>query len=336
MSNKPSCIVIGAGMAGLVAATQLQADGWHVTVLDKGRGVGGRMASRRVADARFDHGAQYFTVRDPRFQALVDRWLADDVAAVWATGFPKAGEPDASGTHPRYRGAGGMTALAKALAAPLTVHVSTQVTQIDTMPDGWAVVAKHLGTGETTTHTAAALLMTPPAEQSLALMASGNAALPAAVTAALGRITYNPCFAVLARLDAPSTVPAPGGVFMPGEPLSWIADNQQKGISDEPAVTLHAGPEYTRAHYDDDPAAVAAALVAAARDVIGPAEVLETQVQRWRYSQPAVMHPEKTLFTAQPAPLAFAGDAFDGARVEGAALSGMAAAAALNAHFAKP
>jgi predicted NAD/FAD-dependent oxidoreductase len=176
--------------------------------------------------------------------------------------------------------------------------------------------------------------MTPPAEQSLALMNSGNVTLPEAVTTALAHIQYNPCFAVLARLDAPSTVPEPGGVFMPGEPLSWIADNQQKGISDEPAVTLHAGPEYTRAHYDDDPATVAETLIAAARGVIGPATVLETQVQRWRYSQPTAMHPEKTLFTTTPAPLAFAGDAFDGARVEGAALSGMAAADALKAHFA--
>lgn len=334
MLEKPSCIVVGAGMAGLVAADQLQTDGWQVTILDKGRGVGGRMASRRVGDARFDHGAQYFTVRDPRFQALVDQWLADGVSVVWANGFTKHDENTSGGSHPRYRGVDGMTAMAKAIAAQLNVHTSTKVTAVNITNNRWNLTAAHLGTDAETVHTADALLMTPPAEQSLILMRSGNVTLPADVSTALERIAFNPCFAVLVQLDAPSNVPKPGGVFMPGEPLSWIADNQQKGISTTPAVTLHAGPAYTRDHYDNDPDAVAHELIAAAREVIGPAQVVGFQVQRWRYSQPSVMHPEKTLFRAVPAPLAFAGDAFDGAKVEGAALSGMAAADALKTHFA--
>ena len=62
-----SCIVVGAGISGLLAARELSDAGWRVTVLDKGRGVGGRMATRRTGGARFDHGAQFFTVRDERF-----------------------------------------------------------------------------------------------------------------------------------------------------------------------------------------------------------------------------------------------------------------------------
>ena len=63
-------LVIGAGMAGLIAAAELQRAGRRVLVLDKGRGVGGRLASRRIGEASFDHGAQFITARTPRFAAL--------------------------------------------------------------------------------------------------------------------------------------------------------------------------------------------------------------------------------------------------------------------------
>lgn len=326
MTEQKSCLIVGAGMSGLMAANLLQDAGQQVTVLDKGRGVGGRMSTRRFGGATFDHGAQYFTVRDERFRAYVEHWLGAGVIAEWSKGFPSAEGEKSSGKYPRYRGAEGMTQAAKALAQRVPVQLSTQVTQIDCEDGRWSLTVKSLGDDSTHTHTADALLMTPPAEQTLALMRSGNVTLPDDVIQALEAITFNPCFAVLALLDKPSRVPEPGGVFMPGEPISWLADNQQKGISDVPAVTIHAGPDFTREHYDDDKAQVAQALIDAARPYLGDATVLEYQVQRWRYSQPDQMHSEKTLFTDNPAPVAFAGDAFNGARVEGAALSGMAAA----------
>lgn len=63
--------IVGAGMAGIACARTLVQAGHTVTVFEKSRGVGGRMATRDSAFGTFDHGAQYFTVRDPRFvQAL--------------------------------------------------------------------------------------------------------------------------------------------------------------------------------------------------------------------------------------------------------------------------
>ena len=80
-ADQRSCIVVGAGISGLLAAGALQGEGWNVTVLDKGRGVGGRMATRRVGGGTFDHGAQFFTVRGERFAGLVEDWLEAGVAA---------------------------------------------------------------------------------------------------------------------------------------------------------------------------------------------------------------------------------------------------------------
>jgi predicted NAD/FAD-dependent oxidoreductase len=83
-------IVIGAGVSGLIAARTVQANGARVLVLDKGRGVGGRLATRRTASGVFDHGAQFFTARDPQFRLRVEAWQAAGIVRPWATGFALA------------------------------------------------------------------------------------------------------------------------------------------------------------------------------------------------------------------------------------------------------
>ena len=84
--------VIGAGLAGLSCAQALLRAGHTVHVFDKARGPSGRMSTRRAEDAhgpwQCDHGAQYFTARDPAFRAEVARWQQAGVAAVWMPGFP--------------------------------------------------------------------------------------------------------------------------------------------------------------------------------------------------------------------------------------------------------
>ena len=107
--------IVGAGMAGLSCATRLAALGHELVLFDKGRGPGGRMATRRVeADGtmlRFDHGAQYFTARDPRFVEQVARWEREGVVARWDL----AGEDAWVGTP-------GMNAPIRAMAAGLDVR----------------------------------------------------------------------------------------------------------------------------------------------------------------------------------------------------------------------
>jgi predicted NAD/FAD-dependent oxidoreductase len=79
--------IVGAGMAGLSCATLLAAAGHRVVLFDKGRGPGGRMATRRVAtdlgEVVFDHGAQYLTARDPDFVTQVERWRDAGHVARW-------------------------------------------------------------------------------------------------------------------------------------------------------------------------------------------------------------------------------------------------------------
>jgi renalase len=312
-----------------MAARTLQSRGVRVVVFDKGRGVGGRLATRWVqaeADekAYFDHGAQFFTVRDPRFQTLVDKWLTAGIVREWSRGFAGLeGTPNEDG-HPRYCGTSGMNAMARHLADGLDVRVKTPVVQLQCENAQWQIT---LESGDEL-H-ADALILTPPVPQSLALVESGGIPLPNDVRAALEQIAYDPCFAVLAVLDAPTRLPQPGALQLRQEPIAWIADNHRKGISpDAFTVTIHAGPKFTREYWDAAHEVIAQKLLHAAREWLR-APVKSWQVHRWRYSQPTVIHPEPCLLVNDSAPLAFAGDAFGAPRVEGAALSGLAAAEAI-------
>jgi renalase len=323
MNSEFSCIIIGAGIAGLMAAQTLQAQGVRVTVLDKGRGIGGRLATRWVEvaaeqKAYFDHGAQFFTVRDERFQKFVDQWLAAGIARQWSSGFAQSdGIPNNDG-HPRYCGSAGMNSIARYLTNGIDVRTNAKVIHVAQQNSQWKIVLEN-----DESLTADALLMTPPAEQSLALL---DGALPIEVRSALERITYDPCFALLAVLNSPPCLPEPGALQLQSEPIAWMADNHRKGISPNVfTATIHAGAEFTREHWDTNHEIIAEKLLSAAHEWLGDS-VQSWQIHRWRYSQPRILHPEACLIVNDGAPLAFAGDGFGAARVEGAAISGISAA----------
>ncbi len=122
--------VVGAGIAGLSCARALSAAGVRVTVLDKSRGPAGRMSTRRGEGWACDHGAQYFTARDPRFQAEVAHWLAAGVAARWQprlTVFGADGQREAVGRAGaalvRHVGTPRMTTPARHLAEGLDLRL---------------------------------------------------------------------------------------------------------------------------------------------------------------------------------------------------------------------
>ncbi|NDJ87410.1 MAG: NAD(P)-binding protein, partial [Chloroflexi bacterium] len=239
-----TCIVVGAGLSGLLAATRLQEEGWQVTVVDKARGVGGRMATRRFEGGVFDHGAQFFTVRDARFAELVEMWQQAGVVEEWSRGFAMPNRTRTFDGHPRYRGIPGMTGMPKHLASGLDLRLQTRVASVHPTDDAWVVSIED--GSELQAH---ALIMTAPVPQALAMLAAGAVDLPETIRQALDRIDYDPCFAVMALLEGPSAIPVPGAIQMNSEPIAWIADNAHKGVSATPgAVTIHAGPEFSRAH----------------------------------------------------------------------------------------
>lgn len=323
-SRPNSCIVVGAGISGLLAAGTLRDSGWEVTVLDKGRGVGGRMATRRVGAGTFDHGAQFFTVRSEQFEKLVDDWISAGIVKEWARGFANAeGERPEDG-HPRYRGAEGMTSIPKYLAHDLDVENGEKVVKVEREDTGWRVICE---SGLETS--ASALVLTPPAPQSLALIESGEYELPEGIREQLAEISYDPCIALMALLEGPSNIYEPGGIQVKGEDVDWIGDSQRKGISEAPGITIHAGPQWSREHFDTPDTEIVESLLDLAGDYldsnIAP-RVVESSLARWRYSWVTNSHPATCLVASEDPPLVFAGDGFGQPKVEGAALSGLSAA----------
>jgi renalase len=337
-------VVVGAGIAGLSAARELAAAGRSVLVLDKGRGLGGRMATRRLGSAVCDHGAQFFTVRGRAFGGIVAEAEAAGQVAEWCRGFSRDGSLGGDGEgdgHPRWRGSKAMTDLPKWLAAELGGESATGRCTIRTTAKV-AAVAVAAGRVRITldadeTLTAAGAVLTPPVPQTLDLLAAGGltaAAGPpvaAAAFATLGPVAYDPCFALMLVLDKPSRVPPPGGIqFDPaaGGPIAWIADTQKKGISPLPALTIHADGAFSRRHFDAPPEEVIATLIDHARPWIDgdPATaVIERSLHRWKFALPTTLLPEPLVAVSHAPPIACCGDAFAGPRVEGAASSGLAA-----------
>jgi predicted NAD/FAD-dependent oxidoreductase len=315
-------LIVGAGMAGLSAACELTVEGLRVCVVDKGRGVGGRLATRRIVDARLDHGAQFMTTRDPRFSATVQCWHAEGVVTEWF----RSQENEGAG-HARWRGMSGMTDIAKHMAEGLDVRLSCAVTRVGFADGCWAVDFKHGAR-----LTASAVILTPPVPQSLALLEAGGVELASDHRATLDGMTYDRCLAVMAILDGSSGIDFPGWFRPDCGLVDWVADNQVKGISTVPALTIHASADYSLENWDRDRHACAEQLLAAVRPRVC-VPVNQFQVHGWRYSKPRRIVPRQCLVLRESPPLVLAGDAFGGARVEGAALSGWAAASALRSRM---
>jgi len=310
----PSVIVavVGAGLSGLVAARKLADAGHEVVVLDKGAVPGGRLATDALDGAAFDSGAQFFTVRSGAFAALVDPWLRSGLAYEWSRGF--SDPPDG---YPRYAVRGGMAALGAHLAQGLDVRLQTMCFAIRRGGGRWSV-----GIDDGTSMAADALVVTCPLPQSASLLMTADVAVPEQ----LRRTDYHRVVAVLAALDRPGAVPPPGGVQDADAVFSFVADNQRKGVSTAPAVTLHVNHEESAAHWDDPPDDLRAWALDVAAPWFGDATVVAARVRRWRFAGPQTIWPESCWTPEAGLPLALAGDAFAGPKVEGAALSGMAAA----------
>jgi predicted NAD/FAD-dependent oxidoreductase len=309
-------IVVGAGLAGLLAGRTLADAGHEVTLLDKGRSPGGRLATRRIGAATLDHGAQFFTVRSEAFAAFVQGWQAEGLVYEWCRGFTSSGDG-----FPRYAVHGGMNALAKRVAAGLDVRCGTLVFAIRPGVGGWAV-----GLDDATVVPADAVIVTCPLPQTASLLITAEVSLPER----LRRVDYDRTLALLAVLDRPPGLAPPGGVPSPDATFSFLADNQAKGVSAVPAMTFHAAPDLSGDWWDRPPEEAHAELLVRARPWLGRAEVVESQLKRWRFATPREIwpHPCHVVEDAD-VPLILAGDAFAGPRVEGAALSGLAAARAL-------
>jgi predicted NAD/FAD-dependent oxidoreductase len=312
--------VVGAGMAGLSAARALSDRGHAVQVLEAAAIPGGRVGTRGFpaidmprplagATLAVDHGAQYFTVRDDRFSAVVAEWLRDRVVAKWTgrvVSFDAEGWEDVDEGTGRYVGAPDMHAIAKAMAAGLAVTYGRRVDSLDPL----------LGTVD---HAVVAL----PSPQALPLVAH----LPE-VAERVATVGMKPNWTVMAAFEE-RVAARFDGAFVHGSPLGWIARNTSKPRRDwkVEAWVLQATTNWSEAHLDDRPDDVGAFLMEAFEDLVpaGLPRAFYAAVHRWRY---ATADPPLAVGTIHvpESRITLCGDWCKGSRIEDAFLSGLEAA----------
>lgn len=323
----PVIAVIGAGMAGLTAARLLTERGCRVTVFDKGRRPGGRMSSRWYPDLAFDHGCQYFTAHDRRFQLHVEAWEEAGVVSRWAGRRAACAHGVFSLVEDevvRYVGVPEMQSVAAHLARGLDVRTECQVVSLDASASQWALKTTGTAPGRFD-----AVLISVPAPQAAAL-------LPASTSFGdrVRGLEMQACWAIMAAYDRDLELGF-DAAHISGNPLVWICRNDRKpGRVGDECWTLHASPDWSRNHLEEDRDEVTGKLLAAFHALAGLRRVQPVFVRahRWRYASPA--HALEDGYLWDPAArIGVCGDWCHSPRVEGAFLSGWMLAEQVLAHL---
>jgi renalase len=341
--------VIGAGMAGVACARTLVQAGHRVTLLEKSRGAGGRMATRRSDFGGFDHGAQFFTVRDARFQRALETtpqavvpWAPKTIRVLDALGQTLASAPPARET--RWVATPGMNQLVKTWAAPLAdgtldagTLVDTRVTRIER--DALNALQWQLRTdGPQDAHQVhggfdRVVLAIPHVQVLELLQASG---LTIAAQKALQAVTVVPCWTLM--IAFPQAMQPGLSEFGPrwqaahGEHhrIRWLArENSKPGRAAVERWTVQASPRWSNEHLEDEPERVKAKLLKGFAELTGiRATPSHAEVHRWRYAQTIQPLGQPYLLDTTSG-LGLCGDWCLGHRVEDAFVSGLELALAI-------
>lgn len=333
-------VIIGAGISGLAAAGRLREAGRDVLVLEKSRGLGGRAATRRIewegGEIAVDHGAQYFTARDRRFQDQVARWQELGICFPWCEEFPNWNDGKMTESNPlwketRYACRKGMSSLGKHLAEGIEVLRGHQVASVEKTADGWVLHAE--GENHHPVIHAKSLFVSAPAPQALSLV--GRELSPEQLEL-VEHIECSPCVAVIALYAEETPVPAWKGIRVsaPHSIISWIGWDSSRRKSGSPGriAVLHGSGDYSRRWLDAGPEALRAAgaeILAEAGRIAGswmehPREYI---VHRWKYAHASGSAVQGGFLRAScEMPLYLIGDGLNGGRLESAWLSGTFAA----------
>ena len=339
--------VIGAGIAGIACARTLAQAGHRVTVLEKGGRVGGRITSCETAFGTFDHGAQYFTVRDARFQqalastpGLCKTWSANAVRVLDPHG--RVAEAALPKHEPHWVAAPSMDALPRQWAQPLDsaggVQLDTRVTHIERDTLDAARWQLQTSGAQDSTHVYSgfdAVLLAMPHALAGGLLNQSHIA--PAMAQQLQSVEVAPCWTLM--LAFPQGVqptlshlgPQWNAARSTHHRIAWLARESSKpGRGAIERWTVQASAAWSQEHLDDDGPRVQAKLLKAFAEVTGiHAEPSLAQVHRWRWAKTQTPLGRSHLWDAR-AGIGLCGDWCLGHRVEDGFVSGLELALAVH------
>jgi len=315
--NPKTIAIVGAGLAGLSCAVRLKELGHHVELFEKSRGAAGRMSTKRGEDWAADHGAQYFTARDPLFIAQVEKWQADQVVALWTPEI-KVYEAKQWTTFQsqdrRFVGTPAMNTPAKELAKGLVLHTSQTIDALSRQEGQWFLRSAEAGD---IAQGFDALILAIPGPQAFTLAQH----LDPEIKAIAEQSNMKGCWTIMARFQQTPKV-AHEAAFVNQEIISWIARNSSKpGRTGKESWTIQANPLWSQEFIELSQEDVVGQMLACAKKLGLDCSTAEISVHRWRYASGTTT---KTLgfYTNSALQLNLCGDWLNGGRVEGAWLSG--------------
>jgi renalase len=323
--TKATIGIIGAGLAGLSCATRLQALGFEVCTYEKSRGSSGRMSTRNGEGWSADHGAQYFTARDPLFAQEINAWVKAGVAAVWQPNlFVHEGGQwrESHSSEHRYVGTPAMNSPGKYLAQNLSIQFNHTIDKIFRKNDKWFMHS--LETGDI--HQAFDyLILAIPAPQATILVAS----IDYPIDELASGVNMLGCWTVMARFTESPNVSF-DAAFINDEIISWISRNNSKPErTGQETWTIHANPQWSQQWIELDKEVASEHILECAKKLGLHCENAEISIHRWRYASGAIN--SGSGFVLNPdIKLGLCGDWLNGGRVEGAWLSGQKLANAIN------
>ena len=316
-TKKQSAAIIGAGISGLSCAKQLKKLGFQVELFEKSRGVSGRMSTRKAVDWSADHGAQYFTARDPLFINELDEWIDANVAALWKPRlkvFKDNQWIDCFSAENRYVGTPDMNSPGKYLAKDLSIKLNQTIDRIAYDHDQWHLHSLEAGDIERQYDW---LILALPAQQSMALAQSIDKSIEIFATNA----NMQGCWTVIASFAESLNLPF-DAAFINNEIISWICRNNSKpNRSGQETWIIHANPQWSQEWIALDKDAAAKLILDSAMKLGLDGHKAKISIHRWLYAS-GHANPIPGFCLNADLKIGFCGDWLNGGRVEGAWLSG--------------
>lgn len=264
MPHTPQTAVIGAGLAGLACARALTDAGNTVVVFDKGRGLGGRMATRRRNGWRFDHGAIALRPTNDIFTAFVASVQDCGQAAHWGSADGWAGVP-------------GMSSVVKSLAKGLDIVTAERVESLSRTSAGWSVG----GPTRAATHIFDRVVLAIPHPQALDLLQPWPV-----LSKRIKQAEMEPCWTLMAGFENPLETQIAYEADCKS-PIAVISRETAKPRRDLPGDgwVIQANADWTRAHLELEQEEIIALLLPAFFRAVGcdPIRPVISMAHRWRY-----------------------------------------------------
>lgn len=267
--NMIKIAIVGAGLAGLTAATQLK-DHAEITVFEKSRGLGGRLATRRASPYAFDHGAQFFKVHSPDFAEFIAPLLESGDIQRWDGIFAEIANRQIihsrqwGAEYPHYVGTPQMNAVGKAIAARLPGNVIIQqpvrVAGMYQQSNGWHLTDdsnESLGTFDW-------VISAAPAEQASTLLPPSFLYFER-----VKNTQMQACFSLMLGFAEKSHLGFDAALVRDAD-ISWVSVNHSKpGRPADYSLLIHSTNSWADEHLDDDRDAVKNHLLAQSAATLG-------------------------------------------------------------------